>query len=66
MIWIVVRNLLDCMIKLRNDHTVLGLCARNEGTNIGTGTRVLLFHLYIVTILAVSALFYGKTTNSVC
>ena len=50
-------------IRLQDDHSVLSLFARSEGTNYGTTQRVMILHLYLIMVMAVSALFYGTEDN---
>eukprot|EP01084_Bolivina_argentea_P074412 134987_1 len=50
--------------RLQDDHSVLSLFARSEGTNYSTKQRVMILHLYLIVVMAVSALFYGQSTDA--
>ncbi len=50
--------------RLQDDHSVLSLFARSEGTNYSTKQRVMILHLYLIVVMAVSALFYGQQSEA--
>ena len=51
-------------IYLRNDHTLLSLFARTSGTNYSAKQRLKLL-MYLCTIMAASAVFYGIEQSTV-
>ena len=50
---------------LRDDHTLASLLYRREGTNFSTKQRTACFLLYILTLAAASALYYGQTQTGI-
>ena len=48
------------VVYLRNDHTLLSLFVRSSGTNFTTRQRIACFYMYLMTLLAVDAIFYGQ------
>ena len=46
-------------IYLRNDHTLLSMFQRTAGTNFSTKQRIACFYMYLVSIIAATAVFYG-------
>jgi len=45
---------------LKNDHTVLSVFQRSDGTNFSTKQRIGLFLLYMYCIMMADAIFYGR------
>eukprot|EP01083_Nonionella_stella_P085166 236013_1 len=45
---------------LKNDHTVLSVFARTDGTNLSTKQRIGLFLLYMYMVMMADAIFYGR------
>eukprot|EP01083_Nonionella_stella_P033998 93044_1 len=45
---------------LRNDHTVLSVFERTDGTNLSSKQRIGLFLLYMYMIMMADAIFYGR------
>ena len=47
-----------------HDHPVLSLFTRSEGTNYSTTQRVMILHLYLISVMSCSRLFYGQESEA--
>ena len=53
-------------VRVVEQHSVLGIFQHPEGTNFSTTERVACFHVYMIAVMACSAIFYGADGMSVC
>eukprot|EP01084_Bolivina_argentea_P116873 207600_1 len=56
--WLLSWNLFKTYLK--NDHTVVSVFQRSDGTNFSTKQRIALFLLYMYCIMMADAIFYGN------
>ena len=54
------------IVRITEQHSVLGIFGHPEGTNFSTAERVACFHIYLIAVMACSALFYGQEKPTVC
>ena len=54
-----------CLLRMRNNHYIFGICFRDNGTNVTTFDRLFLLLFKVLVSFAVGSLFYGIERDTI-